>query len=111
MSQVIQPISMKTLLAPTPTQPPKYSVTVKNTQGEEVVLADPKATRALVALMDMAAVIGGAASHWGGPSAFAELMAAAHGAMFLDSQAQAKPLVRCAVQCLCCRPLLWRQAG
>ncbi|MCB0406693.1 MAG: transketolase [Bdellovibrionales bacterium] len=88
---MIQPISMKTLLAPTPTQPPKYSVTVKNTQGEEVVLADPKATRALVALMDMAAVIGGAASHWGGPSAFAELMAAAHGAMFLDSQAQAKP--------------------
>ena len=86
MSQVIQPISIKNVLSSTPSHNPKYSVSVKSRSNEEVVLADPKATRALVALMDMAAVIGGAASHWGGPSAFAELMAAAHGYMFLDSQ-------------------------
>ena len=45
-------------------------------------MADPRATRAMVALMDMNALHGGAASHFGGPSAFAELMSAAHGLMF-----------------------------
>ena len=50
--------------------------------GQEVVLGDPRATRALVALMDVHAVNGGAACHWGGPAAFAEIMAAIHGIMF-----------------------------
>jgi transketolase len=57
-------------------------VTVKNGKGEDVTLGDPRATRALVALMDLHAVNGGAASHWGGPAAFAEIMAAIHGVMF-----------------------------
>lgn len=35
--------------------------------------------------MDMQAQLGGAASHWGGPSAFAELMAATFGLMFAES--------------------------
>ncbi len=48
----------------------------------EVTLADPRATRALVALMDVHAVVGGAACHWGGPAAFAEMNAAVHGLMF-----------------------------
>ena len=69
-------------LAPNPSQTPKYACTVKAKNGEEVTLADPKATRALVALMNQHAVIGGAAAHWGGPAAFAEIMAAAHGLMF-----------------------------
>ncbi len=69
-------------LAPTPTGPPKYAVKVKNAKGEDVVLGDPRATRALVALMDTEAVNGGAACHWGGPAAFAEIMAAIHGLMF-----------------------------
>ena len=51
-------------------------------RGEEVVLGDPRASRALVALMDMCAVNGGAASHWGGPAAFAEIISAIHGIMF-----------------------------
>ncbi|MBE8162557.1 MAG: transketolase [Bdellovibrionaceae bacterium] len=34
---------------------------------------EPKAIRALVALMDMSATLKGAASHFGGPSAFAEI--------------------------------------
>ena len=78
----LTPLQLKSELAATPTQPPKYSVKVKNAQGQEVVLADPRADRALVALMDMCAVNGGAASHWGGPAAFAEIISAVHGFMF-----------------------------
>src|SRR5687767_5955553 len=77
----LKPINYKSKLAGTPGNP-KYSVKVKNAAGEEVVVADPNATRALVALMDVHAVIGGAACHWGGPAAFAEIMAAIHAVMF-----------------------------
>src|SRR5882672_7254191 len=77
----LSPLPLKTKLAPTPGRP-KYSLTVKNAKGEEVVLGDPRATRALVALMDVHAVNGGAACHWGGPAAFAEIMAAIHGILF-----------------------------
>src|SRR5213596_3299397 len=78
----LTPLNLKVRLAPTPRRAPKYSVTVKNAAGEPVVLADPRATRGLVALMDVHAVNGGAACHWGGPAAFAEIMAAIHGVMF-----------------------------
>jgi transketolase len=78
----LKPLALKNKLAGTPAQPPKYSLKVKNAAGQEVVVADPKATRALVALMDLHAVIGGAASHWGGPAAYAEMMAAIHAIMF-----------------------------
>ncbi len=78
----LNPLPPSTKLAPTPRQAPKYAVTVRNRAGEPVTLADPRVTRALVALMDMHAVVGGAASHWGGPSAFAEINAAVHGLMF-----------------------------
>ena len=73
-------------LAGTPEKLPQYSVTIKNSKGEEVTLADPNATRAMVALMNQSAVNGGAAAHWGGPSAFAEINAALHAKMF-----EAKP--------------------
>jgi transketolase len=76
------PLPVKSKLAPAPAGPPKYSTQVKNARGESVVLGDPRATRALIALMDMCAVNGGAASHWGGPSAFAEIMSAIHGFLF-----------------------------
>jgi transketolase len=78
----LTPLNLKSRLAGTPAQPPTYAVTVKNAAGQEVALGDPKATRALVALMDVHAVNGGAACHWGGPAAFAEVMAAIHGLMF-----------------------------
>ncbi|MGD0814932.1 MAG: transketolase C-terminal domain-containing protein [Verrucomicrobiota bacterium] len=78
----LKPLPLKSKLASTPTQAPKYSVRVKNAQGQEVSLGDPRASRALVALMDMCAVNGGAASHWGGPAAFAEIISAIHGLMF-----------------------------
>jgi transketolase len=78
----LAPLNLSPRLARTPPRAPKYSVKVKNAAGQEVVLGDPRATRALLALMDVHAVTGGAACHWGGPSAFAEIMAAIHAIMF-----------------------------
>jgi transketolase len=78
----LAPLKLKSKLAPTPSSPPRYSVRVRNAAGADVVLGDPRATRALVALMDVHAVNGGAACHWGGPAAFAEIMSAIHGFMF-----------------------------
>lgn len=78
----LKALPLKSRLAGTPVNPPQYSVKVKNLAGEGVVVADPRATRALVALMDVHAVVGGAACHWGGPAAFAEINAAVHAQMF-----------------------------
>lgn len=78
----LKPLNIKSKLAATPRGLPKYWVKVKNAAGEDVILADPRATRALVALMNIHAVNGGAACHWGGPAAFAEINAAIHGIMF-----------------------------
>lgn len=78
----LKPISIQSKLAPTPKAAPKYAVKVKNTAGAEITLADPRASRALVALMNVHAVNGGAACHWGGPAGFAEIMSAIHGIMF-----------------------------
>ncbi|MCP5520465.1 MAG: transketolase [Verrucomicrobiales bacterium] len=78
----LQPLPPSIKLAPTPRRAPKYAVTVRATDGSEVTLGDPRATRALVALMNVHAVHGGAACHWGGPAAFAEINAAVHGLMF-----------------------------
>ncbi len=61
---------------------PKYSVGVKSTKGLELKLADPRVNRVALALMDMQAVMGGAASHWGGPSAFAEIVSALYAWVF-----------------------------
>ncbi len=77
-------LPLKIKLAPTPKQNPKYALVVKERDGNEIVIADPRATRALVALMNQHATIGGAACHWGGPAAFAEMMAAIHALMFKD---------------------------
>lgn len=81
MQQHIGPISNLRSLAGDP-GPLKFKVKVKLKSGDELEVADPRATRAMVALMDAEAVMGGAASHWGGPAAFAELMSACHGLMF-----------------------------
>ena len=78
----LKPIAIPARLADTPAQGPKYAVSVNNACGETVMVADPNATRAAVALMNIHAVTGGAACHWGGPAAFAEIMAATHAIMF-----------------------------
>lgn len=78
----LTPLAIPSRLAATPGSEPRYAVTVRDRSGREVVVADPRVTRALVALMDLHAVNGGAASHWGGPAAFAEMLAALHSIMF-----------------------------
>jgi transketolase len=77
-------LQLKSKLAPTPTKTPKYALTVKDLSNNDVVLGDPRATRALVALMNQHATIGGAAAHWGGPAGFAEMVSAVHGILFKD---------------------------
>lgn len=81
----LQPLEITTKLHQSPSVKPKYTCEVKDSQGRTVELGDPKATRALVALMDLGAVNGGAASHWGGPAAIAEAMSALHSIMFNSS--------------------------
>ena len=65
---------------------PKYSCKVILSNGSEIFISDPKAVRAMLALMDMQAVLGGAASHWGGPSAFLEIFSALMGWVFHQSK-------------------------
>ncbi|MDG2213214.1 MAG: transketolase C-terminal domain-containing protein, partial [Verrucomicrobiota bacterium] len=84
----LKPIAIPSRLANTPDGGPKYSVTLNNADGESVTVADPRATRAAVALMNVHAVEGGAACHWGGPAAFAEIMAATHAIMFATQGCQ-----------------------
>ncbi|MFL5785147.1 MAG: transketolase C-terminal domain-containing protein [Bacteriovoracaceae bacterium] len=78
----LKPLNIKPKLLPAPTGAPRYTVKVKNSHGKEVLLADPRATRSYIALMDLAAVNGGAACHWGGPSAMTETWTALHQIMF-----------------------------
>ncbi len=80
----LKPLALKSHLAGTPGTP-KFTAKAKNAAGQEIALGDPRATRALVALMNVHAVNGGAACHWGGPAAFAEINAAVHGLMFSTS--------------------------
>lgn len=86
MSATISPINVEILLGGNPSHSPQYSVNVQTGKLGEIAVADPRATRAMVALMDMQAVLGGAASHWGGPSAFAELMSSIYGYAFAEAK-------------------------
>jgi len=65
---------------------PKYFKEISLSSRDKLAVADPKATRALLALMNMEAVLGGAAAHWGGPSAFAEINSALFALMFRKSK-------------------------
>jgi transketolase len=69
-------------LAGNPAGALKFAATVKRADGNSLAVACPVATRTMVALMNMNAVAGGAACHWGGPAALAEIMSAVHGLMF-----------------------------
>ncbi|MCT4641109.1 MAG: thiamine pyrophosphate-dependent enzyme [Bacteriovoracaceae bacterium] len=50
--------------------------------GLQINLPCPMATRTRLALMNLSAVNGGAACHWGGPSALVEMMTVVHNEMF-----------------------------
>ncbi|MEM1158317.1 MAG: transketolase C-terminal domain-containing protein [Verrucomicrobiota bacterium] len=78
----LTPLKLKSRLADTPSSDPKYLMEIKNAAGETVKVADPRATRGAVACMNVHAVNGGAACHWGGPAALAEVNAAIHALMF-----------------------------
>lgn len=77
-----EPIQIKTKLAGNPTKEPQFKTHVKTKDGRQIAVADPNATRSLVSLMNMNAVLGGAAAHYGGPAALAELWSALHGYIF-----------------------------
>lgn len=86
----IQPLSVQKSLHGNPTSTLQWSQTVKTKNGESLSVACPTATRAMIALMDMAAVQGGAACHFGGPSAFAEMMSSAFGFFFWQASKNQK---------------------
>lgn len=86
----VKPLIVKNKLAGNPSLKPRYSKSIKTPEGN-IEAVDPRATRALVALMDMNAVLGGAASHYGGPAAFADLMSALHAFVFTEATKKATP--------------------
>ncbi|MAZ47988.1 MAG: transketolase [Halobacteriovoraceae bacterium] len=81
----MKPLNTMQSLFNAPSSKPHYSISVTASDDSEVLCGDPNYTRALVALMDLSAVNGGAASHWGGPAAMAECMSALHAYMFQKS--------------------------
>jgi len=85
-----QPLPLHNKLAGNPNHDPEFFVEVDSPKGSKLKLTDPKATRAMVALMDMNAVMGGAASHYGGPAAFAELMSALHALVYSEAKDSGK---------------------
>ena len=72
-----------------PKTEPQFFVSLKN-KKEEFKLADPKALRASLSLMDMEAALRGAASHWGGPSAFVEILSSLYAQIFYLSKKDPK---------------------
>lgn len=91
----IKPLQVKNHLAGTPKNQPHFSKKVQikkflNGSPEELNFSEPNSIRALVALMDMNAVLGGAACHYGGPAALSELWSATHAIMFADADKNKK---------------------
>jgi transketolase len=86
-----QPVKRASSLANFVTLPPQELSREVHDNGTMTRLADPTGLRALVLLMDMSAAFGGAASHFGGPSAFAELVSAVYGFMQKESEALGSP--------------------
>ncbi len=82
----MKPLTLRNLLSYAPQSKPRYFVTIKDQKGVEVLCGDPKVTRTLLVLMNQGAVNGGAACHWGGPSAMAEMMSATHALMFKEAK-------------------------
>ena len=79
---MIQTLKIPNRLSKNPEHSLLFSKKISLKDGTSISVADPDATRAMVALMDMDAVIGGAASHYGGPAAFAEMNSALYGIVF-----------------------------
>lgn len=84
-----QNLTIPQKLAGNPQNDPQFSVNVTGPKGS-LKAADPRATRALVSLMDMNAVLGGAAAHFGGPAALAELMSGLYALIFEEAHSKKK---------------------
>ncbi len=86
-----EPMKITNKLAGNPSQEPQFKTYVTiDKDGKKIPAVDPRATRALISLMDMNAVLGGAASHYGGPAAMAELMSALHAHVFHEAKTAGK---------------------
>lgn len=85
----MMPLKRKNPLASGPFSAPQYVKTVSTSVGD-IQVADPNMVRGLIALMDMQAVLGGAASHFGGPSALAEINSALYALVFKHGGAEWK---------------------
>jgi transketolase len=70
------------------TQPKNAPLFAQTVNG--LACPDPRAIRALLLLMNQHAVTGGAAAHWGGPSALAETLSALHALSFARATEQNK---------------------
>ena len=86
----ITPLQIKNHLAPSKNLKPHFAVTLKKSSGDTLDVSDPKAIRSLISLMDMNAVLGGAASHYGGPAALAEIWSVLHALTFQKAESQGK---------------------
>jgi glutamyl-tRNA synthetase len=80
VSKVLKPLPLKSSLASNPTvKEPLFK------RPGSPFLVEPKALRSLLAIMNMHAAVGGAACHYGGPSAFAEIVSALYGLIFHEA--------------------------
>lgn len=86
----ITPLQIKNHLAPSKNLKPHFAVTLKKSSGDPIEVSDPRAIRSLISLMDMNAVLGGAASHYGGPAALAEIWSVLHALTFQKAEVQGK---------------------
>lgn len=92
----IKPLQVKNRISSAHLKTPYFSEQIEikevNHFGiDKLTVSDPHAMRAVVALMDMGAVIGGAACHYGGPAALGEIWSVAHAIMFKIAEEQKKP--------------------
>lgn len=86
----ISPLKKINKLAHPENLEPQFGQKVQSSQLGELMASDTKALRAMVALMDMQAVMGGAASHWGGPSAIAEIISSLFAYSFNEAKSKDK---------------------
>lgn len=86
----LSPIEKVNKLANPQSLEPQFFNVVQSSHLGEISVSDTKALRAMVALMDMQAVMGGAASHWGGPSAIAEIISSLFAYSFNEAKSKDK---------------------
>ncbi len=82
---MIETLVTHSKLAANPKQAPEFSTKISTSAWGELELADPKILRSLIVLMDFHAVMGGAAAHFGGPSALSEIASALFARIYAEA--------------------------